>query len=205
MRFFLLFALVFNSVFVKAQLFNKFEQGYYYDVNDHKITGKIAKDASARNAFTSKNYILFKTDTASVRISPDMMKSFVVGLDSFTVSHGSEAQFYEVIIDGPSKIFSVSSFSSSPGMMVPLAAGGMGMSVGVGGGVSKSTNYFYGPDVDHLLKMTRKNYVEAMSLAVADEAATVGLINDKIFHYGDVRDLAVFYNHTKSKKKALLK
>jgi len=89
MRILLFSLLVFSSTLVKAQLFglipiNKFEEGYYYDLKGQKIIGKIAKDASTRNSFTSSNYILFKTDTASgrQRISPDMMLSFVVGVDS---------------------------------------------------------------------------------------------------------------------------
>eukprot|EP01133_Synstelium_polycarpum_P012525 gene12525-14703_t len=205
MRFLFFFILLCNATFVKAQLFgvipiNKFQAGYYYDLNDQKISGKIAKDASSRNTFTSKTYFLFKSDTDRVRISPDMIKSFVVGPDSFTVSHGPDAQFYKVVIDGPSKLFGLSGFSSQAPTMSAAPGGGMTMN---GGGTTffKSTTYFYGPDADHLSQLTRKNYAEVMSLIVADEPSLVEKIKDKTYRYGDMKELTEVYNRIKSIKK----
>lgn len=180
------------SVSAKAQLFglipmNKFEAGYYYDLSGNKIEGKIAGDASSRNAFASETYILFKNEEGTkTRITPAMMKSFVVGLDSFTVSHGAKAQFYRVILNDSVKVYSVSGFSSTPGMMTPSAGGGFMMR---GGGSTKTLTYYYGVDPDHLTELDRKNYRPVLTELMSDHAEIADKIKNKRYRYGDLERL----------------
>lgn len=194
---------------VKAQLFgvipiNHFEKGYYYDLKDQKILGKIAKDASSRNVFADDNYILFKADTATdrIKLTPKMIKSFVIGTDSFTVSHGDTAQFFRVLINHPTlKLFSVSGFNGSIG--VGAATGG-GVGAVSGGSISKQTSYFYGPDADHISTMGRSNFFEVMSQLMADEPIIVQQIKDKVYRPSNINDLLAYYNNVKQREAAKL-
>jgi len=194
----------------QAQLFgvipiNSFEKGYYYDLKDQKISGKIAKDASSRNIFADGNYILFKADTATQRIklTPKMVKSFVIGTDSFTVSHDGVPQFFKVLIDHQTlKLFSVSQFNNSVGVSTGTQTGTGLVS---GGSISKQTTYLYGPDVDHIAVMGRNNFIEVMCQLMADEPIIVQQIKDKFYRPGDMNDLLAYYNKVKQREAEIAK
>ncbi|MBB6499099.1 hypothetical protein [Pedobacter cryoconitis] len=218
MRSLIFFLLLFCSLFARAQsagltLFTNFKDGYYYDLEGHKITGKIDKAGSGKVVLTFKYYILFKeNDAAEIkRITPDMIKSFVVGTDSFIVSHDKDPKFHKVLIDGPTKLYEVLTFAKSDGgsMMRPVGGNmmltaGVGLAM-VGANLAKGSEviYSYGTDPDHRTDLKRKNFIEGMSLTMSDEPELVEQIKDKTFRITEMDVLINVYQRIKSRRKEL--
>jgi hypothetical protein len=83
-------------------------------------------------------------------------------------------------------------------------AGNVGMGVGVGtsvgGGVK--TTYYYGISPDKVTKLEKKQFIEVMSIILADKPDVVAKIKDKTFRYGDMDDLINYYKTGQMPKKS---
>lgn len=202
MRIYLILLFAFSSLMAKAQLFglipiNKFEKGYYYDLNNQKIIGKIDIKASSRSILFKDQFILYKVDNfkPEIKVTLDGIKSVVIGADSFIVAHTPPVQFYKVEFDGALKIYSTSEYESVP--TVTGAHGPGPMFVGGGMVSSKKTVYLFGKSTDSLSLINRKNFIEVMPQIMADNPEVVGLILNKTYKYGSIKDLISVYNRMK--------
>lgn len=194
MRSFITLLLVGLCVVCKAQ---KFQDGYYYDLADKKVSGKIKNLTSIeKSIFSDKPHIVFQSDSVKkVSLYADMIKSFVIGVDSFVVSSEKEPKFIHVVLDWPVKLYAYYKRTSSS--MGGFGAGGLSFSMGMNG---DKGYYSYGPDLDNLTPLTRKNYAKYMIELLADEPQVVALIKDKTYTFGEIWDMVDLYKKLKKKK-----
>lgn len=206
MRLILLLCCFIVTTTVNAQLgpfhINNFKPGYYYTTAGQKITGKIEKSADVYSKEAEDKYILFKTDTGNREVPYTDINAFVIGKDSFTVSH-KNLTVYKVELNTLVKLYSyiVISTGYSPGMM-----GANGMMTGGGSTQSKTRVYFYSAEPDSVILINRKNFIDAMSIVMAVKPNVVAKIKDKTYTMGWMDELLEFYNTgTEPQKQPLFK
>ena len=132
MRTILLICFLIVTTAVKAQVgpfhINNFKQGYYYTNDGQKVKGKIEKSAEIYSESEDDKYILFKTDTGKRQVEFNDIRSFVIGTDSFTVSHKNRIA-YKVELNAPYKLYSYVVVSN---YYAPAMMGANGMMMGGG-------------------------------------------------------------------------
>jgi len=191
MRSFIILLLVGLSIASKAQ---KFENGYYYDLEGKKVVGKIKNLSSSRSKLFIKHqpHIVFQSDSVEkIKLYTNMIKSFVVGTDSFVVNSEAEPKFIHVVLDGPVKIYAYYQESSG--------------TVGLGGimtamGPNAKGFYSYGTDPNNVTPITRKNYAKFMIERLTDEPQVVELIKDKTYTYLEIWDMVDTYKKLKKRR-----
>ncbi|MBS7563407.1 hypothetical protein KHS38_03235 [Mucilaginibacter sp. Bleaf8] len=202
MRSFLLLLCIFSVTFsAKAQLFSKsWQQGYYCDASGHKFSGLLHHAQPEASVFKKRgDYITFKADqnTKQVKIHSDSISAFVIGADSFTVSHLKPLEkfpFLQVVINRPVKLF----FSGITPSVIPIV-GGPALAIagsaiaGVAISAPGNSAYYFGSDPDNLMLLTNKNFIEVMTLVMADKPDVVEKVKNKAFKYRTLPDLLMYY------------
>ena len=162
----------------KAQLFSgRFGPGYYYTIDGQKVVGKIDRNADLYWEDPKNRYLLFKPDFQERQVDYKGIRSFVVDKDSFTVSH-TEFLAYRVLLNTPVKLYSY--FKWPPfayGRVYPV----------------KETTYLYGSSPDDVTFVTRENFIEVMSMIMADKPNVVAKIKDKTYRLAWIDDLITYY------------
>jgi hypothetical protein len=194
MRSFIILFLVCLSIVSKAQ---KFENGYYYDLEGKKVAGKIKNlTLVGSKLFADKPHIIFQSDSAEkVKLYANMVKSFVVGADSFVVNSEAEPKFIHIVLDGPVKLYAY--YKRGPSST--MSGGGLSFMVSLSMSENKGF-YSYGTDVNNVTPLTRKNYAKFMTDLLADEPQVVALIKDKTYTFGEIWDMVDTYKKLKKRR-----
>lgn len=211
------FLLIYNVS--NAQLLglgNRWEAGYYYDVNGQKVNGLIDQRPSGRSPQPGEGFILFKEtkDAEKQKLSASMIRSYVIATDSFTVTHNNYNElrtengmdFIKVLVDEPLKLYAGSTHTGSA--VRPSIGGGLGSGGGIGGGISINLGkggssrfvYYYGTNPDMLTEVTRKNFAEIMTEIFASQPDAVEKIKNKTYKFNDIPDLVAYFNQLKPAK-----
>jgi len=176
-----------------AQMFGrKWIEGRVYDLSNKRFKGFIAwTPPEATFANKVDDHLYFKDDKKKneIEVRSSKIRSFVIGADSFVVSHNPQlatAPFVSVVIDKPIKLFVSYTTRSSP-------AGGVGMvPVGISFNRRKGI-YYFGADADFITKLDKDNFVDAMSRIMSDKPEIVSKIADKTYKYRDLQELISIY------------
>jgi hypothetical protein len=143
----LIFCFILIGLSVQAQ---KWQPGHFTDSNGNTSAGLIRIDESARGPVKNEGFIEFKQDKKAkeVNISASGLQSFVMGKDSFVVTHAPQGQFwprYEldfakiVLEEDGLKLYSTYSEHSAEHY---AGGGGSGFSIGIGGGTGFGSRNF---------------------------------------------------------------
>lgn len=198
----ILFVLVLANTAAKSQiLFGKdWKQGWYYDLEGKKVTGLLYWAPPIQGLFKPKgDHILFKKDKKDDRsqISTDSLKSFVIGADTFVISHFPDFEkkpiLQVMIAKQQLKLYFLKTKSQSY-TSSGFGANGMHTAPMTYGGGGTNTSYYYGPDPEHVTELTRKTFIDVMSELMADKPEVVKSIKTKYFKFGDIDDLLTYYN-----------
>ncbi|CAM3832311.1 hypothetical protein MUGA111182_12205 [Mucilaginibacter galii] len=195
MRTILLLVCILSVTFsAKAQMFGRdWVEGRVYDLNNKKFNGFIAW-TPPEPTWASKldDHLYFKDDKKKkneIEVRSSKIKGFVMGADSFVVSHDIQvatAPFIAVILNNPIKLFASYATRSAP-------AGGIGpLPIGFSFRRSKKV-FYYGVDHDLLTKLEKSNFIEIMSAIMSNKPDVVAKIKDKTYKYGDIQDLLDYY------------
>ncbi len=189
------------TLIVHGQSFKRFRQGCYYDSIGNKHEGYIFKTLPAETIFKDTgDQITFvqNKDADKQIIKADELKSFIIGQDSFVVSHDPamwNKPFLYVCIDKSTKIY-ISYVQGTNYMAVGggVLGGVVGAAIGsaAGSNNAKST-YYYGITPDHVTRITRKIFKEFTSSYMGDNPLIANKIKDSYFRYGDMAELIEAY------------
>ncbi|WP_345952751.1 hypothetical protein [Mucilaginibacter sp. PAMB04168] len=178
----------------KAQLFRDWKSGSYYDTLNKKKNGLISWYIV--NAKSPKqNFIRFKPNehTDEAKISTQNIRAFTFGTDSFVVSKSKETHFapvLQVLANENVKLYKLLVSNGS----LRLGGGSMGFgAVPAGYGSSTNLEYYVGSNVENLTLLTKKNFIEMMSLVMANKPDIQDKIKSKILRLEDMQDLLVYY------------
>lgn len=191
----------------KAQMFGKkWQQGSYYDTLGHKTAGLIAWSHPEKFSKDTGDHIFYKADNKGTKtqIETNLISSFTMGEDSFTVSHNKALYFapvLKVLLNGNIKLYYwqaevVNWKMAALGSLGAVGGALAGATTGAAAGamaVPSTAAYFYGTDCNSLRLVTRKNFVEVMSRLLNDKPDAVAKITDKTFKMGDMDDLLNYY------------
>lgn len=212
------FLLFFHTV-SNAQILglgNRWEAGYYYDVNGQKVNGLISRDPSGKSPQPGEGFIICKAakDAEKQKLSASMIRSFVIGRDSFTVTHNTHNElrtlngidFIKVLVNEPLKLYAATAAVEKA--VSPAIGGGFGNGGGIGGGVSINLGrgsasrfvYYYGTNPDLLTEVTHKNYVEILSEIMASQPEAVEKIRNKTYKFNDLPKLTAYFNQLRTAK-----
>jgi len=167
-------------------------QGHYYDKSGKKIDGLVADYYLNPSLFNSTiDYFSFKTTKTGKNVkvyAKEINSLVVVGVDSFVVSNSSELKkpFLSVIANNNTKLYAteVSKYVNVPSV---------GLLIRVLDKKYLDCTYYYGPDPNNLTKLTKKNFVSAMDLVLADKPDQYALIKDKTFTYDNIEKMVTFF------------
>lgn len=185
---------------MKAQLFGseKWINGKYYSRDGKVVNGLISYKTQEKGILGSagSSFIFYKTDKSSkkIKITPDSLKAFVIGPDSFVVSHFDELKkipFLQVMVDGPLKLYFSTISTPSVSTMAMNGNGTFTSSRGFYG--SDKTTYYYGETPDQITELDRKSFIDVMSKVMADKPAVVNEIKNKKYKFSLIYDLIEYY------------
>ncbi len=142
---FLIFCFVLIAISAQAQ---KWQPGHFTDSKGNISAGFIRIDPSSKGPVKNEGFIEYKQDKAAkeVKISAGALQSFVMGRDSFVVTHAPQNQFWpryeldfvKVVVNEDLKLYATYSEHSAE----HYAGGGSGFSIGIGGGTGFGTRGF---------------------------------------------------------------
>lgn len=206
-KFLLLLCILSITKITEAQLFRKnWEAGSYIDSSGKEFSGLIYYSVSDPYSLKIKgDCLLYKTDkdAEKQKIPAGQIRSFVIGIDSFAVSHFISLKnypFLQIIINHQTKLY----YSAvNPTLMPTLGGALVGGAIGAAAFNSKGSAYYYGSDPDHLAMIKGKNFAETMSTLMADKPEVVVKIKDKTFKIGSITDLLNYYKTGILPKKSL--
>jgi len=143
---FLIFCFVLIAISAQAQ---KWQPGHFTDSKGNISAGFIRIDPSARGPVKNEGFIEYKEDKAAkkTKISASAIQSFVMGRDSFVVTHAPKNQFWpryeldfvKVAVNEDLKLYATYSEHSAEHY---AGGGGSGFSIGIGGGTGFGTRGF---------------------------------------------------------------
>jgi hypothetical protein len=208
------------SLTVKAQ----FISGYYYDINGEKVPGLINRYPAGKGIVKDEGFIEFKDDEKArpQRLSASMIHGFVIGRDSFTVSHPprnggpwtkNELDFIQVVVNSLTNLYMISGGSGGgngggkghliqPMVSTGIGTGGMGMGGGIGinlgggggsGGGGARNAYYYGETTATMQSFKPETFIETMSDVMGDEPSVVEKIRDGTFNINNIDGLVKYY------------
>jgi hypothetical protein len=171
----------------QKNVLGEWNPGYYYDLQNNKIIGEIKWSAPNRSPFKGAgDNIAFRInmDEKKQKISTTQLKSFVIGIDSFVVSHNKDLELYPVLfvlIDRPTKLY------------VRLRTNNTYMGGFNGGAGSFYTGldqtYYYGADPNNIIELDSDNFIKVMSDIMSDRPDLVTQIQNKKFKKGSLQKL----------------
>lgn len=208
----LIFIISVTTLSASAQLFSrKWVDGRLYHISGEVFNGQISWSPPQKSNYNeSGDGIIYRNnpDAEPIPIPANKIVSFIMGNDSFVVSHNLDfhnTPFLSVKLNTPTKIYTSLTHRQGIPMMLGTGGGGGPVSVGVGigttiGGGTRKT-YYYGADANNITKLEKKQFIEVMSSVMADKPEVVAKIKDKTFKYSNIDDLVEYYNTGKMPKK----
>jgi hypothetical protein len=189
----------------------KWYAGTLYHTSGEIFDGLISWTPPRKGEYEDGDQVLYRADERSevFPIPYYKINSFVMGSDSIVVSHNvlfKNSPFMTVVLDNPTKLYTNKVMKNGFPLMINTGGftGNVGMGVGVGtsvgGGVK--TTYYYGLSPDKVTKLEKKQFIEVMSILLADKPDVVAKIKDKTFRYGDMDDLINYYKTGQMPKKS---
>jgi hypothetical protein len=189
----------------------KWYAGTLYHTSGEVFDGLISWTPPRKGEYEDGDQVLYRADEKSevFPIPYYKINSFVMGDDSIVVSHNvlfKNSPFMTVVLDNTTKLYTNKVRKNGFPLMINTGgfAGNVGMGVGVGtsvgGGVK--TTYYYGISPDKVTKLEKKQFIEVMSIILADKPDVVAKIKDKTFRYGDMDDLINYYKTGQMPKKS---
>ncbi|RYY19786.1 MAG: hypothetical protein EOP41_09520 [Sphingobacteriaceae bacterium] len=144
----------------KAQLFGKdWVAGSYTDSSGKVFSGLLYSSVSDPYSLKIKgDYLQYKIDkdAEKQKIPTWQIKSFVIGTDSFAVSHFVSLKnfpFLQIIISHQNKLY----YSAyNPTILSTAGAALVGGAIGAAAFNSKGSAYYYGSDPDHITLLKGK-------------------------------------------------
>jgi hypothetical protein len=188
-----LIIIVTTSLSARAQdisKWSKWTSGCYYDTTGKKICGLIKWSIPQRSILKGDgDRILFKDSLNGARqkIHTNQMRAFVINSDSLVVSHADDLSDYPILwvaLNNNLKLYVCLRENNSSSFGV----NGLGMSYS-----SIDRRYYFGPDPDIVVELTRGKFIEVMSSIIADDTELVGAIKNKTYRYGDIDDVIKKY------------
>lgn len=182
----LLCAAFMNAGAQQNYVLNHWNPGSYYDLQNNKITGFIKWNVPDRSLFKGAGDDFLYRVTANgdkQKIKTAQFRAFVIGIDSFVVSHNKDLELFPillVLIDKPTKLY--------VRLRNNQTAGGFGGPVPMFYSNLNRT-YYYGPDPDNVTELDRQHFIAVMSDMVRDKPALVEKIKNKEYRKGDMEDI----------------
>jgi hypothetical protein len=174
--------------------------GYYYDKSGKKVDG-ILKDYIPMAGLFKEHYDYFyfkATDTSrKTKIQARDINSFVVGVDTFTISHADQLigkPFLQVMMNESVKLYASDIRHTMP------VANGMAYVRYV------DTAYYYGSDPDNITLIRNRNLKAAMKILLSNYPELLKKIQNGEFGFDDIESIVNYYNGMKfeaSRKKRL--
>jgi hypothetical protein len=201
----------------------QFVPGHYYDINGEKVPGLINRYPSGQGIMKNEGFIEFKETEKDKpqRLSASMIHGFVIGVDSFTISHPpryggawgkNELDFIQVVVAGPTNLYMIANGSGGNGggggsrirpmVSTGIGTGGVGMGGGIGinlgggggsGGGPAHNAYYYGETTGTMVAFKAETFVEYMSDVMGDEPEVVEKIRDGTFNINNIDGLVKYY------------
>jgi hypothetical protein len=215
-RLLLILSFIVAAVSAEAQ---KWQPGYFYDVQGTKNAGLIRLFPSGRAPIKDEAFFEYKEfDKASaIKISASDTRSFVVARDSFVVAANGgwspyELDFVRVALNAQLRIFQAQGYGGNnggssiiPGVGIGVGGGTGGFGGGIGGGISiplgggghggsKGSIYFYGSNTANMKPISNQEFVDVMSEVMADEPDAVEQIKLNKYNLGNIEKLIAYYN-----------
>ena len=168
--------IVITSLSARAQDFSKWANGCYYDTTGKKTCGFIRWDIPSVSLLKGDgDHIFFKDSLNSPRqkIHTNQLRAFVMHGDSLVISRSDDLSYFPillVVINNPLKLYI--RLSADMSTFTPRMNNSPG--VYISGGVEKT--YYFGPDPDIVLELTKSKFIEVMSSIIADDTELVGAI-----------------------------
>lgn len=202
-KLFLLFVLVTTATISRAQLSNiQFDEGTVYHTTGEIFHGSVSWSPPSKGQYPDGDQILFKNQG-----SPDIfpipyfkIKTFTMGPDSFVVSTNINLKNSPILlveVNGPVCLYAAKIFKQGFPLLIGSGGGGgnigVGLEVGTAIGRGVRTSYYFGKNANNVTKLDKKNFIENMSLILADKPEVVAKIKDKTFRYGDMDALLKYY------------
>jgi hypothetical protein len=182
----LLCAAFMNAGAQQNYVLNHWNPGSYYDLRNNKITGFVRWNVPSRSLFKSAGddfQYRVTADGDKQKIKTAQFRAFVIGIDSFVVSHHKDLELFPillVLIDKPTKLYVRLRYNQTAG--------------GFGGPVptfysNLDRTYYYGPDPDNVTELDRQHFIAVMSDMVRDKPALAEKIKNKEYRKGDMEDI----------------
>ncbi|HEX8022797.1 hypothetical protein [Mucilaginibacter sp.] len=182
----LLCAAFINAGAQQNNVLNHWNPGSYYDLQNNKIIGFIRWNVPDRSLFKGAGDDFMYRVTANgdkQKIKTAQFRAFVIGIDSFVVSHNKDLELFPillVLIDKPTKLY--------VRLRNNQTAGGFGGPVPMFYSNLNRT-YYYGPDPDNVTELDRQHFIAVMSDMVRDKPALVEKIKNKEYRKADMEDI----------------
>ncbi|HEY4198580.1 MAG TPA: hypothetical protein VGM63_23730 [Mucilaginibacter sp.] len=176
-----------------AQDFGKWTNGCYYDTTGKKTCGLIRWDIPALSVLKGDGDHIFFRDTiggSRQKLRTDQLKAFVINGDSLVISRADDMAYFPVlwvVINNPLKLYIRLNQETDY----------------IQRGVNKT--YYFGPDPDIIVELTRSKFIEAMSSIVADDTKLVSAIKNKTYRYGDMDEVIEKYTAFRKTKNSTSK
>jgi hypothetical protein len=180
----LLFFLTGILTYGQGGLQYKWVKGAYFDLKGERHRGFISRQKKTPGA------IWFKTESESGmnKLSPENIKSFVAGADSFVVSRASylkQYPFLRVVINGTLKMYvSTQMIASAPSKSTPQYQYNIDL-------------YYYGSNPDNLTEIKGINFFDAMDKILISKPGLLKKIKRKEYTFNDMEEIVAAYNGTK--------
>ena len=220
----LFFMLIIVSVKSQAQ---KWQPGHFTDVKGNVENGLIRTNPSGKPPIKGEGFIEFREDTKAepFKLSASDLRSFVIGRDSFIVTHApaneiwlnKELDFVKVVVDEDIKLYAAmeggsgggSGFGIEPGIGAGIGTGGFGS--GVGGGISIPIGgggrggkarmiWYFGTNPASMKQLTNENFEDIMSDMMGDYPDVVDKIHAKVYILANVERLVAYFKQVKAGK-----
>ena len=183
------------SAHAQSKRFDKWVPDSFTDTANRTRSGLISWPLADQNMFGKGGCISYKEnkDADFVYISTEWMKSFTMEADTFVVVKDKTFKLNPIIKvvvnNNPEKLYSYLPYTSSVhggniNGMLPYYRSGIDLNYSV---------FYYGPDCEHLTRITKDNFVEMLSKIMADKPETVTRISDKTFDYKHIGNLVKYY------------
>ncbi|WEA00094.1 hypothetical protein [Mucilaginibacter sp. SJ] len=171
----------------QKNVLSRWNPGSYYDLQNNKITGFIRWNVPNRSLFkgVGDDFLYRVTvDGDKQKIKTAQFRAFVIGIDSFVVSHNKDLELFPillVLIDRPTKLYVRLRYNQT-------AVGGFGSGATMFYSNLDRT-YYYGPDPDNVTELDRQHFIAVMSDIVSDKPRLVEKIKNKDYRKGDMEDI----------------
>jgi len=170
-----------------AQKYGDYTPGCIYDLQNVKSVGLVKWTPPTISPFTpAGDHVFFKLteDDQRQKVKSVQFRAFIMGADSFVVSHAKETEQYpifKVVFNKTVKLYAryrTTNYQAPPGVFI------------VNGYM---INYYFGPDPDHITELNRKNFIEVMTSVIDDRPDLVDKVKNKEYKYGDIAELLKVY------------